>query len=70
MDYIVSSKKFKYILLVNSSLQYQDNTDIETGGFRYLSINYLPLKKYNPQLLYKYDVPDDQDVKEISLITL
>jgi hypothetical protein len=70
MDYIVSSKKFKYILLVNSSLQTKDNTDIETGEFRHLSINFLPLKKYNPTLLYKYVVPVYNDTKEVCLITL
>jgi mannosyltransferase OCH1-like enzyme len=64
MDYLISSQKFKYILLCNCSYQTEDNTDINVGDFRSLSSNYLPLKKYNPITLYKYDT------KEICLIDL
>lgn len=64
MDYLVASKKFKYILLCNCSGQTVDNTDIENGGGRPLSVRFLPLKKYSPIVLYKYNT------KEVSLITL
>ena len=64
LDYLVDNKKFKYILICNCSNQIQDNTDIPDGSMRPLSINYLPLKKYNPQLLATYDS------KEISLIKI
>ena len=64
MDYLTTVKKFKYILICNCSFQDADNTNIQNGGFRYLSCNYLPLKKYNPILLFKYKS------KEISLIKL
>jgi len=57
LDYIVQSKKFKYILICNCSYQ-QDNTDIVNGGFRPLSCDYLPLKKYNPVKLYNYDTKE------------
>jgi SAM-dependent methyltransferase len=64
LDYLVSSKKFKYILLTNCSFQTEDNTDIKFGQFRPLSVNYFPLKYYNPVKLYSYDT------KEVSLIDL
>jgi hypothetical protein len=54
LDYIVSSKKFKYIILVNSSNQLSDNTDIAFGDFRPLSSEYLPIKKYKFISLYNY----------------
>lgn len=62
LDYLTSSKKFKYILICNCCHQNSDNTDIKTGDFRGLSCNFYPLKKYNPQLLYKYKS------KEVSII--
>jgi hypothetical protein len=63
LDYLVYSKKFKYILIVNCCNQQQDNTDIQNGGGRPLSCNFLPLKKYNPRKLYNYHT------KEVSVIT-
>jgi len=54
LDTIYNSKKFKYILITNCSYQNTDNTDILMGQFRPLSKNFLPLKKYNPQLLLTY----------------
>jgi hypothetical protein len=62
LDYLVETKKFKYILICNCCNQTQDDTDIENGGFRYLSCEYFPLKKYNPKKLYNYDS------KEVSVI--
>ena len=64
MDYLTQSKKFKYILIINDCEQHKHNTNIETGGFRKLSCNYLPLKKYRPVKLYNYNI------KEISIIKL
>lgn len=63
LDYIVEHKKFKYILICNCSQQYADNSDIENGGWRTLSCDYLPLKKYNPNKLYNYNT------KEICVIS-
>jgi hypothetical protein len=64
LDYLVESKKFKYILLCNCSNQTIDNTNIENGGGRPLSCDFYPLKKYKPLKLYKYDS------KEISVIII
>lgn len=68
LDYLVDSKKFKYILICNCSENpYQEtcnDVDIPLGSFRPLSSNFLPLKKYNPIIVYKYDT------KEVSVITV
>ena len=65
LDYIVSSKKFKFILIINCANQTKDNTDVlQNGNFRPLSANYLPLKKYNCEILGSYNS------KEISVIRL
>ena len=63
MDYLVDNKVFKYILILNSRGQTQDNQDIEDGEFRGLSANFYPLKKYNPEILKLYNS------REISVIT-
>jgi hypothetical protein len=63
LDYLIESKKFKYILIINCCYQTQDNTDIPTGGCRPLSSDYFPLKKYSSIKIYNYDT------KEISVIT-
>jgi hypothetical protein len=62
LDYLVETKKFKYILICNCGYQTKDNTDIANGEFRPLSCDYLPLKKYNPRKLYTYNT------KEVSVI--
>jgi hypothetical protein len=62
LDYLVEHKIFKYILICNCCEQTQDNTDIVNGDWRKLSCDYLPLKKYNPIKLYKYNS------KEVCLI--
>lgn len=64
LEYIVESKKFKYILITNCCNQHIDNTDILVGQFRPLNCSFFPLKKYNPIKLYNYDT------KEVSLIQL
>uniref|UniRef100_A0A6C0APC6 Uncharacterized protein n=1 Tax=viral metagenome TaxID=1070528 RepID=A0A6C0APC6_9ZZZZ len=62
LDYLIDTKKFKYILICNCSFQTEDNTNIELGQFRPLSLKYLPLSKYNP---YKYI---NYFTKEVSII--
>ena len=62
LDYLIETKKFKYILICNCCNQTQDNTTIANGGFRPLNCNYLPLKKYNTKKLYNYHT------KEVSVI--
>lgn len=64
LDYIVENKMFKYILITNCCNQIADNTDIETGGWRQLSCDFFPLKKYNIKKLFNYYT------KEVSLIEL
>ena len=63
LDNITTSKKFKYILIVNCAFQQSDNPDIHNGEFRALSCDFLPLKKYNIKKLYNYHT------KEVSVIT-
>lgn len=58
LDYLISSNKFKYILVTNCSWQKSDNTTIQMGEFRPLSKDFLPLKKYNPKLLLSYNAKD------------
>jgi hypothetical protein len=62
LDYLLNTKKFKYILICNCCDQKEDNTEIITGDFRPLSCNFFPLKRYKPIKLYNYNS------KEISLI--
>jgi len=55
LDYITTSKKFKYILIVNCSYQdvgtYKDNKMYGDGVFRPLSAKFLPLQKYAPTII-------------------
>ena len=46
MDYIISSKKFKYIMVNNCACQTIDNADCVTEGCRSLSCKFEPLKGY------------------------
>ena len=62
LDYLVESKKFKYILICNCCNQTQDNTNISNGEWRQLSCDYFPLKKYNLKKVYNYEN------KEVSII--
>ena len=71
LDYLVESKKFKYILLCNCRLQSNDNVNIETGDFHFLSCDYLPLKKYNVKKLYNFRIQIKENefyYKEVSVI--
>jgi hypothetical protein len=64
LDYLVTTKRFKYILITNCAHQSTDNTDIEDGKFRPLNTNYLPLKKYGAVEIYRYDT------KQVSVVTI
>lgn len=64
MDYLVESKKFKYILLVNCCNQTIDNQDYDKTRWRPLTCNLLPLKKYNAVKI------DNYNTKEISMIKI
>ena len=56
MDCLITSRKFEFILLINCCNRTQDETDInEHGTWRPLSGLYLPLNKYKPTTLTKYN---------------
>ena len=61
---MVTSKKYKHILICNCGYQPADNLEIQTGGFRPLSCMYLPLSKYGFTPVYTYHT------KEVSLLSL
>lgn len=61
LDYLVENKIFKYILIINCCHQTINNPANE-NRFTPLSINFFPLKKYNPVKLYNYHS------KEVSVI--
>ena len=63
LDYLVYNKLFKYILICNCCNQIEDNPNNDNRSTP-LSINYYPLKKYNPVKLFNYNT------KEVSLITI
>ena len=66
LDSLTTSKKFKYIMIVNCSYQdkdgYKENKMYGPGVFRPLSARFLPLQKYTPTIIYKYGS------KEVSII--
>ena len=61
LDYLIENKIFKYILICNCCNQTKDNPDND-GRSTPLSINFFPLKKYNPVKLYNFHT------KELSVI--
>ena len=63
LDYLVENKLFKFILICNCCNQIEDNPDNEDRSIP-LSIDFLPLKKYNPVKLYNYYS------KEVSIIKI
>lgn len=63
LDYIVENKLFKYILICNCCNQSCDNPNNDDRSTP-LSINFYPLKKYNPIKLYNYHT------KEVSVISI
>jgi hypothetical protein len=54
LDYLIDSKKFKYILISNCCNQIKDNTDIKDGEYHPLSIQFFPLKKYKFVKIYNF----------------
>jgi hypothetical protein len=54
LDYLINSKKFKYILICNCSYQTDDSSDSPTGLFRPLNINNYPLNEFNLTKVFKY----------------
>ena len=62
LDYVVENKMFRYIVICNCCNQTVDNPEND-GRSTPLSINFFPLKKYNPLKLYNYNT------KEVSVIT-
>lgn len=63
MDFLVTSKLYKTILIVNCSRQKKDNKDIRTGRQRQLSADYLPLRHYGAKKVFNYET------KEVSLVS-
>jgi hypothetical protein len=63
LEYLIQNQVYRYILICNGKYQTKENADVQvTGNWRPLSANYMPLKKYSPEILFQYDV------KEVSLI--
>lgn len=62
LDYAVSSKRFKTIMICNCSKQKKDNKDIRTGFQRQLSAAFFPLKRYGATPVFHYET------KEVSFI--
>ena len=58
LDYLIESRKFKYILIVNDGNQTMHDTDIKSGDWRPLSYKYYPLKKYNFCKLFAYETKE------------
>lgn len=64
LDYIVSEKLAKFIIVCNCKEQSEENQDLsEIGQTRPLDANMLPLKKYNPLIIRNYHT------KQVSIIT-
>ena len=68
LDYLTTCNKFKYIIICNDYINSSDDSNIMDGQWRPLSAVFYPLKKYNPNILYKYNANNSN--KEISLITI
>jgi len=62
LDYLVESKKFKFILICNCCNQKKNNTDISIGSWHGLCSDFFPLKKYSPKRVGYYNT------KEVSVI--
>lgn len=63
LDYMVLKHKNSIFIIINSCKQMYDSQDIkENGEWRQLSSDFFPLKKYKPEVVFKYHD------KEVSLI--
>ena len=65
MDYLVGSKKFKYILVCNCTKDAVENSDISIGDFRPLSFDLEPMKKYSFEKVYTWDTKEIGVVKNM-----
>ena len=54
LQYLVNSKKYKYIMICNCCNQTNDNQDINNGEWRPLSSSKKPLNNYNATIIYNY----------------
>jgi hypothetical protein len=64
LNYIITNKKCKYILIINCCYQTSDNLDVDLGYFRPLTSNMSPLKDFGATPIFNYRT------KEVSLIKL
>ena len=64
LDYLIASRKFKYIMICSCCQQQSDDEDAAVGSMRPLSVAYYPLKKYKPTILSNFHT------KEVSVIKL
>lgn len=58
LDYIVSQQLFNYIMICNCCDQKEDDPPNIAPHPRQLSSNFLPLKKYSPQSLLRYNTKE------------
>jgi hypothetical protein len=57
LDFLVKTRLYKYIIIINCSYQnidYTNETQTVLGGFMPLSNTHYPLKKYKTTLIYQY----------------
>lgn len=58
LNYLINSKKFKYILICNCSYQRNDNLNISTGVFRPINDKFYPLNKFGLTKVFSYNTKD------------
>ena len=58
MNYLIQSKKFKYILICNCSYQTNDSQHINTGVFRPINKNFYPLNEFELIKVFSYNTKD------------
>ena len=64
LQYLITNKKYKYILITNCCSQMFDNQDVVNGDFRKLTARMNPLKQFNPKIIGNFNT------KEISIIKI
>ena len=58
LNYLIQSKKFKYILICNCSYQTNDSQHINTGVFRPINKNFYPLNEFELIKVFSYNTKD------------
>ena len=58
LDFLVSSQKFKYILVINCCNQSEKDEVFQTGDCRQLSSTKFPLNRYCPKSIYTYSTKE------------